>query len=290
MNIALDCSINQFISGLPDSAITLQKLEEICGKKLKAKEGAWYYYKELEEYCQKNEKAFKDMIYEMLENGELSDHSLWPTDISSAEGILLENHLKNIIKNTAEACKKSGNIPGELKDLLDSILLKEEVYNWRSHFRRMLGNSIRTYIDSTRYRPSKRFPDSPGLKTKSKPSVLVAVDTSGSIRNDDLNDFFSEIYYLYKTGLQVTVLEFDTKIQNQWEYKGNLKNIPIKGRGGTDANEVIEYYKKHREYSACVIFTDGYLDLNLPKCQQLIWVITKDGRKDEYPGKTIYIP
>lgn len=290
MNIAQDCSINQYIKNLPNGGVTLQLLEEICGKKLKERQGAWYYYNELEDYCKKNSKEFEEMIKEMLENGSLSDHSLWPKDMSDAEGKLIENHLKNIIKNTAEQCRLAGNIPGELKELLDSILIQEEVYNWRSHFRRLVGNSIRTYIDSTRYRPSKRFPDSPGLKTKSKPQILVAVDTSGSIRKNELSDFFSEIYHIHKSGLQITIVEFDHKIQDIWQYKGNLKNIPIKGRGGTDAKEVIEYYIKHRELSSCIIFTDGYLDINLPQCQQLIWVITKGGRKDEYPGKTIYIP
>lgn len=290
MNIAQDCEINQYIKDLPSGGVTIDKLNEKLGCKLKRNAGSWYYFNELKSFRDENSKKINEIIKGFINGGESTDHSLWPKNTSDAEKILLENHLKSIIKNTAEACKTAGTIPGELKNILDSIFLKEEIYNWRSHFRRMLGNSIRTYIDSTRYRPSKRFPDSPGLKTKSKPSVIVAVDTSGSIRNEDLNDFFSEIYYLYKSGLQVTVLEFDTKIQDRWEYKGNLKNIPIKGRGGTCAKEVIDFYKKHKDYSACVIFTDGYLNIDLPSCQQLIWVITKGGKKDNYPGKTIYIP
>ena len=45
-------------------------------------------------------------------------------------------------------------------------------------------------------RPSRRFPDSRGIKFKRKPHVLVGVDTSGSVSNEELEDFFSEIYYL----------------------------------------------------------------------------------------------
>lgn len=232
MNIAEDCAINQYIHNLPGGGITLQKLEEICGKKLESYQGAWYYYNELEKICQKNSCSFQKMIEEMLANGNLSDHSLWPKDMSSAEGKLLENHIKSIIKNTAETCKTVGSIPGELKDIIDSILLKEEVFNWRKYFRRVIGNSIRTFISPTRYRPSKRFPDAQGLKTKSKPEVMVAVDTSGSIRDQELSDFFSEIYHLYKSGVAVTIVEFDTKVQNTWPYKGQIKDIPIHGRGG----------------------------------------------------------
>ena len=98
MNIAMDCATSFYNKNLPDNAITLQKLEEICGKKLESYQGAWYYYNELEKICQKNSGAFQKMIEEMLANGNLSDHSLWPKDMSSAEGKLLENHIKSIIK------------------------------------------------------------------------------------------------------------------------------------------------------------------------------------------------
>lgn len=169
-------------------------------------------------------------------------------------------------------------------------MVNEEIFNWRAYFRRVIGNSIRTFISPTRYRPSKRFSDAQGLKTKSKPEVMVAVDTSGSIRSEDLNDFFSEIYHLYKSGISVTVVEFDTQVQDVWAYKGQLKNIPIKGRGGTIVHDVIRYYKEHRNFSSCIVFTDGYLDVKVEPCQQLIWVISKGGSKQDYPGKVIYIP
>ena len=62
-------------------------------------------------------------------------------------------------------------------------------------------------------------------------------------------------------------------------------------RGGTDCSEVLTYYKQHRDFSSCIIFTDGYLStFKLPICQSLIWVITKGGNKTKYPGQVIYIP
>lgn len=291
MNIAEDCAINQYIHNLPEDSVTLQKLEEICGKKLESMQSAWYYYNELEKYCQKNSAAFQKMVEEMLANGELSDHSLWPKDMNSAEGKLIENQIKSIIKNTVEQCKNKGNIPGELKDIIDSIMIKEEIFNWKKYFRRVLGNSIQSFIAPTRYRPSKRFPDAQGLKTKYKPEIFVAVDTSGSISDDEFNDFMSEIYHLYKAGVGVTIVQFDTKIQNIEQYKGKLDRIKRYGRGGTDISSTIEYYKSNiKKYSSCIIFTDGFLNINFKPCQQMVWVITKGGSKQDYPGKVIYIP
>lgn len=290
MNVAEDISINQYIKDLPECGWTTAKLEKLLNKPVEKYQGAWYYYKELEGYCKKNEKAFMDMVQEMIDNGEMDDHSLWPKDMDSAAGKLLENHIKNLIKNTADQCKAKGNIPGELKDIIDSIMVKEEIFNWKKYFRRVLGNSIQSFIAPTRYRPSKRFPDAQGLKTKYKPEIFVAVDTSGSISDDEFNDFMSEIYHLYKAGVGVTIAQFDTRIQHIEHYKGNIKKITRYGRGGTDVKEAIEYYKSHRNYSSCIVFTDGYLDLNFGPVQQMVWVITKGGAKQDYPGKVIYIP
>ena len=205
----------------------------------------------------------------------------------------MENQLKSMVKDTAETVVKSaGVVPGEIKSILEKIKDKPPVFNWKRYFRRLIGNSITTEITPTRYRPSKRFPDAKGLKLIMKPTILVGVDTSGSISNNDLIDFFSEIKHIHKTGVQVTVAEFDTKIQKVFEFKGT-QNIQIAGRGGTDARELINYYKENKsKYTTLVIFTDGYLaTFDLPKCDP-IWVITHNGYKDEskYPGKTVFIP
>ena len=54
-------------------------------------------------------------------------------------------------------------------------------------------------------RPSRRFPDSRGVISKRKSSILVGIDTSGSINNEELLDFFSEIYHIWKSGVNVTI-------------------------------------------------------------------------------------
>ena len=91
-----------------------------------------------------------------------------------------------------------------------AIKNKPPVFNWKRYFRRLIGNSITSEIQLTRMRPSKRFPDARGIRMKRKPNIMVAVDTSGSISQDDLKDFFSEIHHIWKTGVNVTVVEIDT--------------------------------------------------------------------------------
>lgn len=97
---------------------------------------------------------------------------------------------------------------------------------------------------------------------------------------------FSEINHIYRSGVEVTVVECDTQINNIFKYTGK-HNIKIGGRGGTILNPIIEYYNSHKEHNVCIIFTDGELySLELPKCNHLIWVITSNGNKvDKFQEK-----
>ncbi len=221
-------------------------------------------------------------------------HASWKDfqDLSDAEKELVNQQIDYQAKNTAEHVQKLiGSVPGELKEYLDSLFkIKPQVFNWKAYFRRVIGNLITSELYLTRMRPSRRFPDSRGVKFKRKPHVLVGVDTSGSVNDKELEDFFSEIYYLWKSGVKVTIAQVDTKIEHIEEYNGKF-NKEIYGRGGTEFTSLINYYnERKKDFSTLVIFTDGYVSLNLPSFRNGVWVITKNGQHQDYPGTTIYIP
>ena len=221
-------------------------------------------------------------------------HASWKDfqDLSDTEKELVNQQIDHQAKNTAEHVQKLiGSIPGELKEYLDSLFkIKPQVFNWKAYFRRVIGNLITSELYLTRMRPSRRFPDSRGVKFKRKPHVLVGVDTSGSVNDKELEDFFSEIYYLWKSGVKVTIAQMDTKIEHIEEYNGKF-NKEIYGRGGTEFTSLINYYnERKKDFSTLVIFTDGYVSLNLPPFRNGVWVITKNGQHQNYPGTTIYIP
>lgn len=291
MNIAMDCEINQNITGLPKGCVTLADLSDILGKSLKACAGSWYYYNEIQNFAKNNPDKCK-------ENGELNnfteidDHSMWPTDASEAECKLYENQIKSKLKETTETItRQAGRIPMELIEILKKIQNMPPIFNWRNYFKRVIGNTITSDIQLTRLRPSKRIPESRGIKLKRKPDICVIIDTSGSINMKNFEEFFSEITHIHKTGVNITIVECDTKITQIFKFSKNQK-IEFKGRGGTDMSDGLEYYNKHKEFSSCVLFTDGWLStFKLPYCKNLIWIITNNGNKSQkYPGQTIFIP
>lgn len=272
---------------MPKGCVTLEGLSAQIGKQLPPHAGSWEYYKLIMQYAKENPDKC------MPNYDSAGQHDMWPKDMSEAERKLYENQLKGKLKETAEQIQKQGgHIPGELSEIIKALKDKPPVFNWKKYFRRLVGNAITSEIQLTRMRPSKRLPDAKGIRLKRKPKILVAVDTSGSISSNDLAEFFGEIHHIYKSGVNVDVIEFDTKIQKEFSYRAGTEVIAT-GRGGTEASCAIDHYNERKnKYSTLIIFTDGYLStFDLPKCQSLIWVITKDGYKtDKYPGKVVYIP
>ena len=224
------------------------------------------------------------------------DHSSWGKEFqecSDAEKQLIQNQINSQIKTAAEqTIKMRGTIPAEMQAIVDELFKpKPRVFDWKAYFRRMLGSIYDINIKKTRRKESIRFPGAAGIKHKKKVSILVAVDTSGSVNDEELKDFFSEITYIYKAGARITILECDAAISANYEYTGKWTG-KVHSRGGTDFQPVIDYYRKNmKDYAALVYFTDGECSIpnNVPR--DTIWVITSAGdHSKKYPGRTLFIP
>lgn len=286
LNLAADCEVNSYLSNLDSTWITSSLW------KLPAKKGTKFYYEEIIKQSsaqQQNNSSGGGSLQTK------DDHSHWKDDFqacSDAEKQLIQNQINSQIKTAAEqTIKMKGTIPGEIQAVVDEILkAKPRIFDWKAYFRRMLGSIYDVNIKKTRRKESIRFPESAGIKHKKKVSILVAVDTSGSVSNSELVEFFSEITHIYKAGARITILECDSRISANYEYTGKWTGT-VHGRGGTDFQPVIDYYRKNlKDYSALVYFTDGECNIPNNTPRDTIWVITSNGAHQDYPGKTLYIP
>lgn len=222
-------------------------------------------------------------------------HSTWDdiANLPEEEQKLIKEQIKFQLKQVAQSIKDKGSIPGEIAELVNGLLNpRPPVFNWKAYFRRLLGTSFDINLKKTRRKESLRFEDSFGLKKKKKHKILVAIDTSGSVSNEDYLDFFNEIKHIYKAGADIHVLECDMQIAAEYDFKGK---IPTQrhGNGGTSFLAPVQYFNDHRnDYSVCVYLTDGYGDQEA--CHPLgkmIWIITSDGdQRSKYPGIKVCIP
>lgn len=133
-------------------------------------------------------------------------------------------------------------------------------------------------------KPNRRYGfEFMGSQFEPKTHLLVAVDVSGSIETEDLQNFFSIINRFFSYGVEaINVIAFDTEIKQEFELRKAAKNIKITGRGETDFQCAIDYYEAHPEFQGMIIFTDGYAEVpKIRKAKRLLWILT--GKSDRIP-------
>ena len=291
LNVAADCEVNSYLQNLDDTWIvpSMFNAEPKLGTKT-------YYDIIMNQTPPPPPQRGGDGNGSNGLPNTKDDHSSWGKEFqecSDAEKQLIQNQINSQIKTAAEqTMKMRGTIPAEMQAIVDELFKpKPRVFDWKAYFRRMLGSIYDVNIKKTRRKESIRFPGAAGIKHKKKVSILVAVDTSGSVNDEELKDFFSEITYIYKAGARITILECDAAISANYEYTGKWTG-KVHGRGGTDFQPVIDYYRKNmKDYAALVYFTDGFCSIpdNVPR--DTIWVITSTGdHSQKYPGRTLFIP
>lgn len=228
-------------------------------------------------------------------NQKSDSHENWKDYQNFSENVkeIIQNIIDGQLKAVAETVQKHrGKFPAGLETKLKKLLKPlPRVYDWKKHFRRFLGSKLDINLKQSFKRFSKRFEGSPGIKFKRKVEILIAVDTSGSISNKELLEFFSEIDHIVKSGASITLLQFDSEVQKISNYTPK-QVIDIKGRGGTSFDPPFEYFKKnYKKYTSFIIFTDGYAPYeHLKRYPKTMWLISSTGIKGNYPGKVIYIP
>ena len=61
--------------------------------------------------------------------------------------------------------------------------------------------------------------------------MLLAIDTSGSVSDAELKEFMNEIHHIYKAGVDITIVQCDTRITSIKPYTGKHE-LEVQGRGG----------------------------------------------------------
>ena len=290
-NIAADLEINQYIleSKLPEGGLLLSSFPEL---NLPVKAGTKEYYDILNQAQEDGTSPSLDSLMDQM-NGETPyDHATWDEfdDLSEAEKKLVQKQVEHQLKEVAETTiKKNGNIPGELSEVINRLMhIEPAKFDWKGYLRRFIGNSSIVYTKKLRRKYNKRYSGNPGLKIKFKNNILVGVDTSGSVNNDELKEFMSELCHMHKTGHKITVAQCDTSLNSVKEFNPK-HNWEIHGRGGTDFQPVIDHFNENKgQYTALIYLTDGeaYSPENCPK--NTLWVLSSiSDMNDELPGQVI---
>jgi len=295
-NVAMDMEINQYINKeyLPEGGIDIDNYEDL---NLDRKAGCRYYYDKLKQLQDEKKQngtcgnAPMDDLLDAIENGETDDHSTWEEfeDMTEAEKKLIEKQLQKVLSDAKEqTIKKRGTVPGEIEGVIIIEEIVKPKFNWRGYIRRFTGVSTKVFTKKIRRKENRRFEANPGLKVKMRQHMLLAIDTSGSVSDAELQEFMSEIYHIYKCGVDITVIQCDTSIRSIEPYKGKFE-MAVQGRGGTEFDPVLEYFNANlKKYTSLVYFTDGECSYSVRPKANTLWVLSERSyMNEELPGKVI---
>ena len=295
-NVAMDMEINQYIDPdyLPDGGIDINNYEDL---NLDRKAGCRYYYDKLQQLKDEKDKngtcgnEEMDKLLDNVDSGDVPDHSTWEEfdDLSEAEKKLIEKQIQKVLSDAKEqTIKKRGNIPGEIEGVIIIEEIVKPKFDWRSYVRRFSGTSTKVFTKKIRRKENRRYDENPGLKIKMKQHMLLAIDTSHSVSDEELNEFMNEIHHIYKAGVDITIVQCDTSINSIEEYKGK-NELNVKGRGGTEFDPVLDYYNANqKKYTSLVYFTDGECYTSVKPKGRVLWVLSERSSMNEsLPGHVI---
>lgn len=210
----------------------------------------------------------KQMLDEHLEmddgegDGDSKDGNGRPK-LSKAEQKALRDEVKDAILQAARACG-AGELPEGVKRMIKEMT--ESVIDWRELLLQQIQSTIKN--DFSWSRPNRRswHMDAvlPGMKPGETVDLCIAIDTSGSISEQELKIFLSEINGIMESydDYKIQVWSFDTDVYNLQEFNAdNMRHImeyEPKGGGGTDFMANWEFMKEQEiQPKKFIMFTDG---------------------------------
>lgn len=277
ITLALDISINQYIKDLPIAYKKIYTVSKELNIELRGNRTVEEYARIIQDAISKKQVVFQDKndneyVVKSFDIGK--SHQLWDNvDIN-------EEVIENNIKKTAVGIKNS-NPPKDLQGVINRFSEKEEL-SWQEILKRMLP-SVRAGYRKTITRRDRRQPDRMDLRGKlpsAIPDIIVAVDISASMNDEDIRKVFIEILAIAKNrGGKITIIECDNEIRSIYPLR-NAKDIRKRSfkSGSTAFSPVFKYIRDNRLKDCILIyFTDGVGEKVLeikPANKRIIWVLT----------------
>lgn len=186
--------------------------------------------------------------------GEVRDAESPKSEIQNAQS---EQDWKVAVAQAAQEARMQGKLPAGLDRLVTDIL--EPKVDWREVLRRFVDQSAKN--DYQWFPPNRRYIHQrlylPSLKSEELPPIVIAIDTSGSIGKEELDQFAVEMTAILEDHhTSCTVIYCDARIANVEEFSSD--DLPLqlhpKGGGGTDFRPSFDYVGAQCLVPSCMIY------------------------------------
>lgn len=225
-----------------------------------------------------------EYYYDLISDSEadITEKSLKNSENIQSESGDVETTISNFIEASVDMM--SDNQRGLLPDSVHQIINaknKKAILAWKKLLKNYIG-TITANKRKTRTRLNRRQPeryDLSGTMENKVLKIVVAIDTSGSVNDEQIAQIFTEIFSIVSGHKhEITVIECDAEIQRVYRVR-KRKDLQksVKGRGGTAFTPVIEYINENRYFrdALLIYFTDGFGEdwIPVPKTYRNLWVI-----------------
>ena len=223
----------------------------------------------------------------------MDDHSGWggesdmDEETKQAMREVAEQRLKEAMKEAVNEINSNGRGWGTIgaetrKAIQDFITPKVD---WRKVLRYFIKTSQRANKRSTPRRINKRFPYiHSGKRVTRRANIAISIDQSGSVGDDMLALFFSELSSLAKYA-EFTIIPFDTSVDPDkvWVWKKGKKHTFERVLcGGTNFDAPTEYVNQRGDFDGHIVLTDMEAPKPKPsKCQRM-WATTPEYAERPY--------
>lgn len=194
----------------------------------------------------------------------------------------MKDYVRNAICEAYASAKSMGHMPAGMERAILGHLSPK--VNWLQALRQKLrfGVSRKQSRDTTWNVPNRRFLGAsyvfPSAVGPESPKIAFAIDTSGSMSEQDLKQALGELEDIRKKfNARVYFVDCDAELyQSRWI--SPFQSLPaLKGGGGTDFAPVFSHLLDKRiKPDYCVFFTDGYGNFGSDPTNQfkVLWVLT----------------
>lgn len=167
------------------------------------------------------------------------------------------------------------------------LLGRKKSIDWRLALRAIVQQVIPTQYSFSRRNRKVRSAYMPTLE-KGLFEIFVAIDTSGSVSDEQLSAFINEIAGIGQTypSVSLNVIDCDSAVHSvQKVTPSGIKALSFKGNGGTSHVALFEYIEnKKLNPKVLVCFTDGQSDIE--RCHRpkypVVWILPKSAQKPHF--------
>lgn len=179
----------------------------------------------------------------------------------------------------------AGKMGGEESRLISELTAPK--IDWREQLREFMSAVSQGHDDSTWRRPNRRWLGEdlymPSSISESMGSLVVGIDTSGSVSGPMVSAFLSEVVGICQNVMPevLHLIECDATIQSHKVFdQGSLDQLgaitELHGGGGTDMRVIFDHITKNNiKPEAVIVLTDGYTPWPETLEYPTLWAITE---------------